>query len=295
MRGITLFIFGGVAEIEEEPKTPKAEFVIGIVGPLSSFLIAIVFYIAHIFSVKLNLNAGISVFFELIFTINITLAVFNLIPAFPLDGGRVLRSILWGIKKNMIWATRISSRIGMLFGWFLILTGIFQIFNMRVFNGGWMILIGFFVKNAAENSYNQLVYKTFLEKQKVEKFISAPLYVTPGITLADFVENYIYKHFLRMFPVIEDGKLIGCADISGIYKINKSEWESKTVKDIIQSCSAANTIDPDSSVYRAFLQMTGTGNTRLMVLENSELKGMISLKDIMKFTKLKKEIERLEE
>ena len=291
IKGITLFIFGGVAQMEEEPKTPIAEFVMAIAGPLSSFLLAGIFYILHFFAKQIGLTVILTGIFHYLSIINVFLAIFNLIPAFPLDGGRVLRSILWKIKKDVIWATKIASRLGIVFGTVLIILGIINVFTGGDFiDGLWSVLIGMFLNNASNSSYRQLVIKTLLENENVSRFITSPITVVPAISIKQFIEGYVYKYYSRMFPVVDEGKLLGCAHINSVKNIPKNKWDIITVKEVIKNCSPENTVSPQDSVFKALMIMNRTGNSQLMVTEGENLAGMIAQKDITKFLDLKQEV-----
>lgn len=158
MKGITLFIFGGVAEMAEEPESPKAEFLMAIAGPISSVVLATGLLFLHMAGKHAVWSEPVNGVLWYLWFINYALAGFNLLPAFPLDGGRVLRSILWAIKGNLLWATKIASRLGSGFGLFLIVMGLFCLIIIGDFIGGiWFGLIGMFIRNASQMSYKQLL------------------------------------------------------------------------------------------------------------------------------------------
>jgi Zn-dependent protease len=157
MHGITLFVFGGVAEMEEEPDNPLIEFLMAIAGPATSLLILLAFAGCTILAINQGLPTSVIGVFSYLAIINGMLLVFNLVPAFPLDGGRILRSILWGWRKDLEWATRIASRLGGWFGGLLIVLGILNLFQGEFVDGMWEIFIGFFLRQAAEFSYQQVL------------------------------------------------------------------------------------------------------------------------------------------
>ena len=292
MKGITLFIFGGVAEMGDEPPNARSEFVMAIAGPISSIVMGIVFYI--IFSMgKIDAwsNAIVGVMGYL-FAINFILAAFNLLPAFPLDGGRMLRSILWGWKKDLRWATRISSGIGVGFGVLLIVLGVFNVLFGNFISGMWWFLIGLFVQGAARGSYQQLLTRRALEGEPIRRFMEQnPLTVPPLISIEELVEDYIYQYHYKMFPVVDGDRLIGCVTTREIKEIPRDEWKRKTAGEIAVQCSPGNTIGPDEDAIKAISVMNQTGASRLMVTENGRLVGIIALKDMLKFLSLKVELE----
>jgi len=292
MKGITLFIFGGVAEMSDEPPNPRAEFMMAIAGPLASILIGFIFFIIYSMAVADKWPLLIKGVFQYLYSINFLLAIFNMIPAFPLDGGRVLRSILWGVKGNLRWATRVSSGIGNAFGIFLIIMGILNILRGNFINGMWWALIGLFVQNAAKGSYEQLVTRKALEGETVRRFMKPdPITVTPSTTIEQLVEEYIYKHHFKMFPVVESENMMGCITTKQVKDIPKEEWAKKTVGDVVTTCSPDNTIGVNEDAVKALSKMNQKGVSRLLVTENNRLAGVISLKDLLEFLSLKVELE----
>jgi Zn-dependent protease/CBS domain-containing protein len=292
MKGITLFIFGGVAEMGDEPPTAKAEFSMAIVGPISSLVIALIFYLIYRAGVSGGWDTPVNGVIYYIAYINAILAAFNLLPAFPLDGGRVLRSILWGTKGNLRWATRVSSSIGATFGIGLIILGIFQFIYGNVIGGVWMFLIGMFLRNAAQMSYQQLLVRKALEGEKVSRFMNTnPVAVQDSITVEHLVEDYIYKHHYKMFPVMSGDKLVGCITTRQVKEIPRDAWSRETIREAASQCSPENTISPDTDAIKALAMMTQSGVSRMLVVENGRLVGIVTLKDLLDFFSLKVELE----
>ena len=291
IQGITLFLFGGVAEMEEEPPSPKSEFLMTIAGPLASLFLAAVFWlIARLFQAP-GWGGILSQVFGYLMIMNFGLAIFNMIPAFPLDGGRILRSVLWGWKGNLRWATSIATSLGSGFGIILIVAGMLLVVN-KDWGGIWWVLIGMFVRYAAQMSYQQMLVRRGLEGEPVRKFMREnPVTVAPSVGLRDFVENYVYRHHYKMFPVLEDGRLVGCATTSRLKDVSIEEWGGKTVSDILQPCSEENTIPPNADAMKALSRMNRNRVSRLMVVENGRLQGILSLKDLLDFLSLKIELE----
>lgn len=292
MKGITLFIFGGVAEMNEEPVNPKAEFVMAIVGPLSSLTIAAVLYGIYLAS-KGIAPIPVQGVFRYLAWINGILAVFNMMPAFPLDGGRVLRSFLWKWKNNLQTATRISSKIGRGFGILLVILGVINIFSANFVGGMWWVLIGMFLYNAAGMSYQQLLVRKALEGEPVERFMKPdPVVVPKSILVEDLVEDYVYKYHYKMFPVVENDRLIGCVTTRQIKEVPREDWDRTRVGEITERCTDDNTISPKEDTLNAFKTMHRTASSRLMVIEEKDkLVGIISLKDIMNWLSFKTELE----
>lgn len=292
MKGITLFIFGGVAEMDDEPPSAKAELMMALAGPASSIVLAIGFGVVYIFGTMAAWPRPITGVIGYLGMINGVLAAFNLVPAFPLDGGRVLRAVLWSWKDNVKWATRAASQIGSGFGLVLIALGVWSLLLGNLIGGIWWFLIGMFVRGAANMSYQQLLTRQALEGEPVSRFMEQnPVTVSPSISLEDLIENYIYKFHFKMFPVVEDDRLVGCISTREVKEIPRDEWPQRTVGDLLTQCSVDNTIRPDDDSMQALSKMRKTGASRLIVVEGDRLVGIISLKDMLKFLSLKVELE----
>jgi Zn-dependent protease/CBS domain-containing protein len=293
MRGITLFMFGGVAEMGEEPPGPRAEFMMAVAGPLSSVAIGLIFYGVYLLVLNTRQPVPVAGILMYLAMINGLLAAFNLVPAFPLDGGRMLRSALWGWKKDLRWATRIASRIGSSFGILLIVLGVFQFFGGNFIGGMWWFLIGMFLRGAARSSYEQLLLRRALEGEPVERFMNTdPVTVNRSVSVDDLVEDYIYKYHYKMFPVVENtGRLVGCVTTKQVKDVPREEWKRKKVEEISAPCSEENVIDPRVDAMKALSLMTKTGASRLLVATGDHLVGVLALKDMLKFLSVKVELE----
>lgn len=292
MKGITLFVFGGVAEMGSEPPSPKAEFFMAVAGPLSSFVLAGVFLGVYAAGLRLGWPVAVTGVAMYLGAINGLLALFNLVPAFPLDGGRVLRSILWKARGNLRWATRISSRIGSGFGILLIVLGIVSFLSGNVVGGLWWFLIGMFIRGAASMSYQQLLVRRALEGETIRRFMSEnPVTVPPSLSVEDLVENYIYRHHHKMFPVAEDGRLGGCVTTKQVKAVPRDQWGRTRVGEIASGCSGENTVSPGADAVKALSIMSRTQASRLLVTEGDRLVGIVSLKDLLNFISDKVELE----
>jgi Zn-dependent protease/CBS domain-containing protein len=292
MKGITLFIFGGVAEMGDEPPSAKAEFLIAVVGPLSSIAIAAIFYSIYQVGILSEWSQAINGVVAYLAMINGLLAVFNLVPAFPLDGGRILRSVLWGWKGNLRWATRISSSIGSWFGIFLIIMGFIRILGGNFIGGMWLGLIGLFIQSAAKMSYQQLITRRALEGEPLKRFMKTdPVTVLDSTTVEQLVEDYMYRYHFKLFPVVNSNKLLGCITTKQVKEIPREDWNRKTVGEVADQCSAENTIEPDADAIQALSAMRRNNASRLIVVENDRLVGIIALKDMLEFLYLKVELD----
>lgn len=290
MKGITLFIFGGVAEMDDEPPSAKAEFFMAMAGPLASIILGGIFYVLFVISYGIALVlTGIIGYLTVI---NWVLAGFNLLPAYPLDGGRVLRSALWYWRKDLRWATRIASQTGSVFGIGMIIMGIVNIMKGVVIGGVWWFIIGLFLRNASSMSYQQVLIRKSLQGEKVSRIMKkSPVTVPPSITIKELVEDYIYKFNYKMFPVLDGGRLIGCISTREVKEIPSEQWHRQRVEDYLLPCSHDNTVVPGMDAVDALSKMNQTGTSRLMVVENGVLVGIITLKDIMRFLSLRLDLE----
>jgi Zn-dependent protease len=295
IRGITLFVFGGVAEMEEEPTSASGEFWMALVGPLTSFALAIIFYfVADAMAAAGDgsaLSPAAAVVTYLAF-INGLLALFNLIPAFPLDGGRILRAALWGWKGDILWATRIAGAIGSAFGFGLIVLGLLSVITGNFVTGIWWFLLGMFLQMAARASVEQRIIRSTLSGVPVSRVMRRdPLSVSPDLSIERLVQDYFYVHFLKWFPVAAaDGRLVGCVDIRDVKKVDRGEWSSRTVRDVMEPCSDDNSIDETSDAALALQQMQRSGKSRFLVLENGKLMGVLALRDLIDFLAMRAEL-----
>jgi Zn-dependent protease len=292
IKGITLFVFGGVAEMEEEPSHPAAEFWMAIAGPITSVFIAVCVSLVAFIGWRYDWPLWLTGTLGWLGFINFLLAAFNMVPAFPLDGGRVLRSALWYTKHNLKWATRVASAVGSGFGVLLIVLGVLIFLRGDFLGGMWLFLIGMFVRHASRMSYQQLMIRRALEGEPVRRFMQREVHSVPAeATLSEFVDDYVYRYHHKLFPVTENGDVRGCLGTSRLKEIPRSEWGRKRVGDVLEPCSEANMVGPDADAMKTLMRMSRNGSSRLMVVEDGTLLGIISLKDLVRFISLKLEIE----
>lgn len=243
---IELYLFGGVSKIEEEPRTPKSEFIIAVVGPLSSLLIGtillIIFYLPitiPTFLLVTLLYTGIS---------NISLGVFNLLPAFPIDGGRVLRAFLWKRRENIISATKTASKVGVAIGYGLMIYGLFQMFTSGLINGIWLMLIGSFLKSTARKSYIQTVNEVALSNISVKEMISVTNLKIPfEMIISDAVRDYFIPYEKSYVPVVQGGEIKGIVHMNDIKKIPVQQRSRYIVGYIMRKISEFPLVDEEQS------------------------------------------------
>jgi len=292
MKGITLFIFGGVAEMTKEPPNPKSEFFMAIAGPLASVLISLCCFLLAGLSATAQWPVPATAVLGYLAWINFILVLFNMVPAFPLDGGRVLRSALWAAKGSLHWATRISSAIGSGFGILLVIMGIFSFFNGNLIGGIWWFILGMFLRNASRMSFEQLLLREALAGEPVRHFMREnPITVPSSATIRDVVDHYVYRYHHKLFPVVENGALVGCITINRIKEVPREEWDRRTVGELARGCDSENTVSPETDAVRALARMHRSGASRLLVVEDGGLAGILSLKDLLQFLAMKIELE----
>ena len=292
IRQITLFVFGGVAQMDEDSPSPRAELFMAVAGPVASVLTGFLFWGILLAGTRAGWPLAVTAVLAYMRTINFILAAFNLVPAFPLDGGRILRAGLWKWMKDVRRATRIASRIGAAFGIALLVFGIFSVFRGNIIGGIWWVLIGLFLRSASQGSYQKLLVTQALRGEPVERFMSREVVtVEPQVTVQELVQGYVYRHHHKMFPVVRDGTLEGCVTTREIKEVPQGEWSLKTVGEIAAPCSADNSVSGDADTTEALAKMTRGALSRLMVVDDGKLSGVIALKDIMRFLSLKLDLE----
>lgn len=293
MKGITLFIFGGVAEMGGEPASPKVEFLVAIAGPLSSIALGFIFWAIYRAGLQSMTLDTLGVLAYLAF-INLVLAAFNLIPAFPLDGGRILRAAIWHVKGDVRQATRIASRIGSGFGILLMAFAVFALFTGNFISAVWYFLIGMFLRNASQMSYQQLLIRSVLMGEPIRRFMtSEPVTVTPGMSIEELVDDYVYKYHHKMFPVVRgpEHHLEGCVTTKDVTEIPRKEWPAHTVQEVLKPCSLNNTVSPDADALSVLNKMSESGTSRMLVADKDRLLAIISIKDLMSFIATKLDLE----
>jgi Zn-dependent protease/predicted transcriptional regulator len=295
VKGITLFLFGGVAELGSEPNSARSEFLMAIAGPIVSLVLAGLFWLGSALGAQASWPLAVVLVLDYLALINLTVLVFNMIPAFPLDGGRVLRSILWGATGNLPRATYWAALLGQLFAWVLILGGVWLFFAGQYVQGMWMGLIGLFLKNAAQGSYQQVLIRQALQDEPVRRFMNPqPIVVDPGLDLQTWVDDYVYRHHRKSFPVAANGNLQGLVSTHVLSRIPREEWSRHTVGEIMQRDLDGISIASDADAMAALRKMERTGSSRLLVIDNGRLAGIISLKDLLHFLQFKLGLEEAE-
>jgi Zn-dependent protease/CBS domain-containing protein len=292
IKGITLFLFGGVSELGEEPTSAGTEFLMAVAGPLVSAVLAVLFWVVALVAYHAGWPHPVVIVVGYLAMINAVVLIFNMVPAFPLDGGRVLRSILWGATGNVRWATRWASYAGQAFAWVLIGFGFLQFFAHDWVGGMWSGLIGLFLNGAAKSGYQQVLIRQALQGEPVRRFMnSSPIVVSPSLDLNHWVEDFVYRYHHRAFPVASNGRLEGVVTTQALSQIPRGDWPGHTVGEVMANDLQAVTIAPDADALEAFRKMQRTGSSRLFVTDGDRLLGIVTLKDLLRFLDLKLELE----
>jgi CBS domain-containing protein len=205
----------------------------------------------------------------------------------------MLRAALWGWKGDYRWATRFAARLGSGFGLVLVMLGVFAFLSGNIITGMWWFLIGLFLRGAAGMSYQQLMIRETMHGEKVARFMNAhPVTVKPDVRIRSLVDDYVYQHHFKMYPVVENDRLIGCVSTDQVKTVRRDEWDRRSVADVMNRCTPENTVGPNTNAMDAWMQMSRTGASRLLVEEGGRLVGILSLRDLMRFMSLKFDLDQ---
>ncbi|MFW9781873.1 MAG: site-2 protease family protein [Candidatus Heimdallarchaeota archaeon] len=258
VKEIELYLFGGASKIEEEPKTPKSEIIISAVGPLSSLILGGLLLII-LFTIPIPFPVGVIITLFYSGVSNVGLGLFNLLPAFPIDGGRILRAFLWARRKNLISATKTASRIGTFFAYGLMAFGFIQILLFGLLNGFWMIIIGTFLNNQTKQSYLQVVNQEALSHLNAKDMVSLPRMEIPfTLTISEAIDHYFMLYKKSYFPVMKNGQIVGIIHIDDIKRIPINERSRMIVGYIMRNITDFPMIydnDLGSDVMKTFLKI----------------------------------------
>ena len=286
--GITLFIFGGVAELADEPPTAKSEFLVAIAGPISSILLAGLLYIVSVY-LPYGTPGEVFAILSYLTLINIVLAVFNLMPAFPLDGGRMLRAGLWWYRGNLTWATRIASYLGAALGIALMAFGAYNASQDATVGGMWQILIGFFIFSAARNERRQTEVMESLHGISVGQLMRSAPPTVPGSTPVDQItaRNSTADGRDVLIPVTDDDRMVGLVKLSALEKI-PPEQRSVPIRDQASPLTEAEKVSPGQSAIAALRQLGRARGNQAFVLQDGRIAGWIRARDIFAFMEQRK-------
>ena len=288
---ITLFIFGGMAHLSCEPKSPADELKIAAVGPASSLAIAGFFWLIGRATRSVAGATLWPAMFSYLAFINVALAVFNLLPGFPLDGGRLLRAFLWQRSGNLRRSTARAADWGSGIAWALIGLGTLEIFEGGLIGGLWLIFIGLFLRSAATMSYQSVVIEQMLGEIRVaDLMIRDPVSVAPDLRINDAVEKFFLHYGYTGFPVVNDGRTLGLLSLGHVRECPAAERAARTVDDVMVPIARNITISPDASISDALHQMAEADTGRLLVMEGDRLLGLITRSAIARFVQIRTQL-----
>jgi Zn-dependent protease len=294
VRSITLFALGGVAEIEREAPDAKTEFWLGIVGPITSFVIGAI-CLAVLYGLgwtpRVLPRTPLRAMLMWLGYINIMLAVFNMVPGFPLDGGRVLRAIAWWITGNANRATTIAARLGQIVAFAFIIVGLFQFFNGAGIGGLWIAFIGWFLLSASRESYAQVTITESLRNLRARDVMSTDF---PTLDSHSNLQTLVDDHFLRTgrrcFFVSENGKIVGLITPHEVREVDRQRWPYQTVDELMRPLDKLRIISPDTPVKQALEIMGREDLNQLPVVENNEMQGVLTRAHILQLLQTRAEL-----
>ncbi|MFQ6069612.1 MAG: site-2 protease family protein [Candidatus Aminicenantales bacterium] len=288
VRSITLFILGGVAQITEEPKEPLKEFTMALLGPLSSLFLAFVFFIFSLF--LRTTSEPLFALTSYLAVINTVLAVFNLLPGFPMDGGRVLRSIIWKLTGDLRRATKIASVTGQVFSFLLIGIGILHILRGNL-SGLWLIFIGWFLHSAAVRGYEQVIVESMLKGVRAEDLMTENFKTVPtSLSVKELVENFILRERERVFLVADEERLKGIVCLEDVKKLPQERWATTTVGEIMTPREKLEAVSFDTDGRSILTSLTSKDVNQVPVMEGDRIAGIICRNDILRFIQLRSEL-----
>ena len=288
---ITLFIFGGMARLSEEAGDPKTEFKIAIVGPMTSLFLALAFWLIR------NTLSGdqpsiLVEIFGYLAWINVALAMFNLLPGFPLDGGRMFRAFWWWKTGSVMKATRMASNWGKGLAIALMIFGGLQIFAGGLIGGLWFIFIGMFLRGMAEATYMELALRKSMEGTRAKDIMTRDVVTaSPDLSLDRLISNYFLRYGYRGFPVTTNGEVLGLISLSNVKDISEEERVHKKVGQVMAPLEHEMVIGPDTRVEEALKRMSQAKLGRLLVMRGGEFLGMITQSGLLRFLEIKRTLE----
>ncbi len=278
IEGITLWLFGGVAKFRGMFPSAGAEFRIAIAGPLVSLLIGVVFVLI---AWGLPLPEAVDGVAAWLGYINLVLLVFNLIPALPLDGGRVLRAALWGAKGSFAWATRVAASVGRGFGYLFIAAGIGLLIFQGAFSGAWLAFIGWFLLQAASGELRYLAARHALGDLRVrDLMVRDPVTVSPDLTLGQFMDDVVWARRYTTYPVVSDGQAVGLLPFRCVAQVPRSEWETRRVGDCMIERERVPVLEEGEELIDALQELSEGQVQRGLVLDGDRLAGFLSISDL---------------
>ena len=289
VRSITLFLFGGVSNIAEEAKSPGDELFLSAVGPLTSLGLGAAFGALWYFTK--GINEQLTAMFFYLGTINVLLAIFNLIPGFPLDGGRVLRSLIWAVTRSLRRATIIAAAVGQAVAYLFILGGLFLVFGGDFISGIWLIFIGWFLNNAADASRRQVAMRESLRGVRVADLMTLhPITAPPHLTISQLIHDYVLRQNVRALPIVEGDRLLGMVTVADIRHVPLELWDTTTVDSLMVPTEKLARVRPDDSLNQAVTALAEKDYHQLPVVRGDSLVGLLSRSNLVRFLRTRDEL-----
>ncbi len=291
IQGITLFLFGGAAEMTSEPPTPRIEFEVAIAGPLASLALFLGFGLIAGLLAQTPLPEYLAALFGYLSLINLILAIFNMFPGFPLDGGRVLRAWLWHRRGDLLSATLTASRMGQGFGLTLVLIGFWALISVGALGGLWWILIGVFVIGVARAAYEQTALRVTFEGVPIRRFMAEhPVSVSPDIPLSEFIEDHAFHDHYSVYPVTENDRLIGRVRTRDVKQIPREEWAQQSVRRIMAPLEEDQLGHPDDDAQQVLDKMQRSRSGQIIIADGDRVIGIVTLADLLNLLALKRDL-----
>lgn len=302
---ITLFLFGGVAEIESEADTPQAEFAIAIAGPLMSLALGLLFGTvaslhldaaaeARLLEDPQSVIAGLGPVVTVclwLSSVNFVLALFNMIPGFPLDGGRVFRALVWRLTGDHLLASRLAATAGRWFGWSLMAFGFWNLLALKNLGGLWLVMIGWFLSHLASASYSQLLTQRTLRSLKVRDVMRTRFDTAPAsATVEDFVENYLLRSTQLLWPVEAEGRVVGLVSYGDVAVVPMADRPRRRVADVMSPLERTPTLDADAQATLALNALLAAGDAPVAVLREGQVVGLVRGSDVLRWVALHRDL-----
>jgi Zn-dependent protease/predicted transcriptional regulator len=283
VQDITLFLFGGATRARVESRGPGDEFLIAVVGPLTSGLLAALFGIVAGLGRDVLSTPLAGTFGYLAWT-NLLLAGFNLVPGFPLDGGRLLRSALWRATGSLSRATWVASLAGQAVGWLLVAAGVASLLGGNLAGGIWFAFIGWFLVQAARSSYQELQLRDMLRGVEAEDVMAGDLLrIPPDLSLQDAVDDYFMRYDHGAFPVDEQGRTIGLVTLRGVRRVPREQWSTRRVRDHMVPLGDQVVVAPDARMDGVLGKLQDGEAGRVLVAQDGEVVGIITPSDLTRW------------
>lgn len=300
IRGIRLFVFGGVAELGSEPKKPSHEILVALGGPAVTVVLIVVYFVSFSLiaaggSVVWDITDGVpnlqggsllaaggAAFLFYLGMINTVVLVFNMIPAFPLDGGRVLRGIVWSATGSYLTSTRVAGGFGIAFSWLLFVGGALMVFGGNLLGGVWFFFLGNFLQNAAQSSMAYAQLQQLLHGVRIAEMMRRqPITIAANLTLREVADQYFLRFPYKAYPVVEDGKFLGILTLRAMQELPQDQWPHLDAGEVVLRGDPVPIVHPEEPVLQALQKLAESGQSRLGVVENGVLVGLLCGRDVM--------------